>query len=201
LQDVKDEITGKSTPIMERVRKETIQPGSVVKSLVSAGSICNIGECPVTLLRFPDDEEDFRDSSFSVFDWLVLQLFETETGIGSSTPVYVGADILPHAVVIPCVKEELLNMSICVCVEISKARHHFCHSAEAIVQCSIFQLVRRQPAMSIKIRVAYNTRVTCRMDSLSTAMDERKGIRRELLRRKFRVSWSTPLYIPHYELF
>jgi hypothetical protein len=105
LQDVGDEISGKSTAIMERVRKETIQPGSVVQSLVSAGSSCNIEECPVTLLRFPDDEDDFRDSSFSVSYWLVLDLFEPETGIGSSMPVYAGADILPHAVVIPCVKD------------------------------------------------------------------------------------------------
>jgi hypothetical protein len=32
LNDVEDEISGKSTAIMERVRKETIQPGSVVQS-------------------------------------------------------------------------------------------------------------------------------------------------------------------------
>jgi hypothetical protein len=87
LQDVHYEISGKSTAIMERVRKETIQPESVVQSLVSAGSICNIEECPVTLLRFPDDEDDFRDSSFPVSYWLVLEIFEPETGIGSSMPV------------------------------------------------------------------------------------------------------------------
>jgi hypothetical protein len=34
----------------------------------------------------------------------VILLFEPETEIGSSIPVYEGADILPHAVVIPCVK-------------------------------------------------------------------------------------------------
>jgi hypothetical protein len=71
---------------------------------VSAGSIRNISVCPVTLLRFPDDEEDFRDSSFSVSYWLVLELLEPETGIGSSMPVSAKADILPHASVIPCVK-------------------------------------------------------------------------------------------------
>jgi hypothetical protein len=38
-------------------------------------------------LRFPDDEDDFRDSIFSVSYWLVLELFEPETGIGSSMPV------------------------------------------------------------------------------------------------------------------
>ena len=174
-----DEISGKSTAIMERVRKETIQPGSVVQSLVSAGSICNISVCPVTLLRFPDDEDDFRDSSFSVSYWLVLDLFEPETGIGSSMPVYAGADILPHAVVIPCVKDGTTEHEHMRLRADIKSRHHFCHSAEALVQCSVFQLVRRQPARSVKIRVAYNTRVTCRMDSLSTALDERKGIRRE----------------------
>jgi hypothetical protein len=105
LQDVEDGISGRSTAIMERVRKETIQPGSVVQSLVSAGSIRNTRECPVTLFRFPDDEEDFMDSSFSVSYWLVLELFEPETGIGSLMPVYAGADILPHVVVIPCVKD------------------------------------------------------------------------------------------------
>jgi hypothetical protein len=51
---------------------------------VFAGSICNISACPVTLLMFTDDEEDFRNSSFTVSYWLVLELFEPETGIGSS---------------------------------------------------------------------------------------------------------------------
>jgi hypothetical protein len=105
LKDVEDETSGKSTTIMERVPKVTIQPGSVVQSLVSAGSICNIIECPVTLLRSPDYEDDFRDSSFSVSYWFMLELFEPETGIRSSMPVYAGADILPHAVVIPCVND------------------------------------------------------------------------------------------------
>jgi hypothetical protein len=74
-QDVEDETSGKSTTIMERVHKETIQPGSVVQSLVSAGSMCNISACPVKFLRFSDDEETFRDLSFIVSYWLVLELF------------------------------------------------------------------------------------------------------------------------------
>jgi hypothetical protein len=102
---VEDETSGKSTTITERVRKESIQPGSVVQSLVIVGSLCKINACPVTLMRFTDDEEDFRDSSFIVSYWLVLELFEPETGIGSSIPVSAEADILPHAVVIPCVKD------------------------------------------------------------------------------------------------
>jgi hypothetical protein len=104
VQDVEDETSGKSTTITERKRKETIQPGSVVQSLVSAGSLCTTSSCPVTLLRFPVDEEDFRDSCFTVLYWLVLEIFEPETGIGSSMPVSAEADILPHAVVVPCVK-------------------------------------------------------------------------------------------------
>jgi hypothetical protein len=91
--------------IMERVRKETIQRGSVVQSIVSAGSLCNNSACPVMLLRFPDEEKDFTDSSFTVSYWLVLELFEPETGIGSFMPVSPEAGILPHAVVIPCVKD------------------------------------------------------------------------------------------------
>jgi hypothetical protein len=54
-------------------------------------------------LRLPDGEEDLRDSSCSVSHRLVLELFEPGTGIGSSMPVSAGADILPYAVVIPCV--------------------------------------------------------------------------------------------------
>jgi hypothetical protein len=103
---VEDETSGKSSTITERVRKETMQPGSVVQSLVSAGSLCTMSACPVTLLRFPDDEEDFRDSSFIVSHWLIFELFEPETGFGSSMPVSAKADILPHAVVIPWAKDE-----------------------------------------------------------------------------------------------
>jgi hypothetical protein len=105
VQDVEDETSDKSTTIMERVRKETIQPGSVVQSLVSASSLCTTISCLVTLLRFPDDEEDFTDSSFTVSYWFVLEIFEPATEIGSSTPVSAEAHILPHAVVIPCVKD------------------------------------------------------------------------------------------------
>jgi hypothetical protein len=101
---VEDETSGKSTKIMERVRKETIQPGSVVQSLVSAGFVCNITACSVTFLRFPDEQKDFRNSSFTVSYGLVLEPFEPETGIGSSMPVSAGADILTRAMVIPCVK-------------------------------------------------------------------------------------------------
>jgi hypothetical protein len=107
---MEDEISGEFATITERVRKESIQPGSVVQSLVSAGSLCAISACPVSLLRFPDDEEDFRNSSFSVSHWLVLEIYEPETGFGRSMPVSAEADILPHAVVIPCVKEGLLHM-------------------------------------------------------------------------------------------
>jgi hypothetical protein len=102
---VEDGTSGKYTAIIERVRKETIQPGSVVQSLVSAGSLCTNSACPVRLLRFPDEEKDFRDSSFTVSYWLVLELFEPETGIGSFMPVYPEAGILSHTVVIPCVKD------------------------------------------------------------------------------------------------
>jgi hypothetical protein len=35
----------------------------------------------------------------------VLELFEPETVSGSSMPVSAGADILPHALVIQCVKD------------------------------------------------------------------------------------------------
>jgi hypothetical protein len=90
---MEDETSGKSTTVTERVRKETIQPGSVVQSLMSAGSLCTINACPITLLRFPDNEEDFRDSSFSVSYWLVLERFETEPVFGRSMPGSAEADI------------------------------------------------------------------------------------------------------------
>jgi hypothetical protein len=55
--------------------------------------MCNIRTCPVTLLRFPDDEEDFRDPSFAVAYKIVLERFELETGIGSSMPFSAEVDI------------------------------------------------------------------------------------------------------------
>jgi hypothetical protein len=108
LQDVEDETSGKSTTSTEYMRKETIQPGSVIQSFLSAGSLCTIGACPARLLRFPDDEEDFMGSYFTVLHRLVLEIYELETGTGSSTreiPGYADGDILPHAVVVPCVKD------------------------------------------------------------------------------------------------
>jgi hypothetical protein len=75
---------------------------------VSTGSLCTNGACPVRLLKFPDDEEDFRDLSFTVSYWLVFEVYEPESGIGSSTcEMHISADagIFPHALVIPCVKD------------------------------------------------------------------------------------------------
>jgi hypothetical protein len=93
------------TASTEHMRKETIQPGSVVQSLVSMGPLCTSVGCPVRLLRFPIDEEDYMDLSFTVSYWLVLEIFEPASTSGYETPLSADAEILPHAVVLPCTKE------------------------------------------------------------------------------------------------
>jgi hypothetical protein len=108
VQHVQAKTSCQSTTSTEHMRKETIQSGSVVQSLVSAGHLCTIAGCPVRLLSFPVDEDDFRDSTFAVSYWLVLEVFEPATGICSSIsdmPLSADVEILPHAVVLPCVKE------------------------------------------------------------------------------------------------
>jgi hypothetical protein len=142
VQDVEDGTSGKYTAIMERVRKETIQRGSVVQSLVSAGSLCTNSACPVRLLRFPDEEKDFTYSSFSVSYWLVLELFEPETGIGSFMPVSPEAGILPHAVVIPCVKDGATEHKGMRFRADIKSAASLLPLSRSTRQCSVFQLVR-----------------------------------------------------------
>jgi hypothetical protein len=95
-------------PALSICAKKQVSPEASYNPSVSPGPLCTISGCPVRLLSFPVDENDFRDATFTVSYWLVLECFEPATGIGSSvfdTRLSEDMEILPHAVVLPCVKE------------------------------------------------------------------------------------------------
>jgi hypothetical protein len=128
----------------------------------------------VRLLSFPVDEHDFRDSTSAVSYWLVLEVFEPATSIGSSMfdmPLSADVEILPHAADLPCVKE------------VTTDREENIFRADIESPASILQLSRSASAVlcipdcnSKRCKVSNETgrcsthaRTTCHGDALSTA--------------------------------
>lgn len=85
--------TGNNSSLKSEKRRESIQPGNVVQSLVNSLALCSRPNCTVKILKTPVDDEG--SSLTSVSYWLVLELFETQNYCTeTSTTAY--------ALVLPC---------------------------------------------------------------------------------------------------
>jgi hypothetical protein len=95
--------TGEELSFTFDKRRECLQPGSVVQSLVSSLPLCSRSCCSVKVLNSPT--EGVGSSSFIVSYWLVLELFEAQYGcVAATSPYFTERTTAAYAIVIPCLK-------------------------------------------------------------------------------------------------